>query len=130
MRISAQKLGFAKPTIYPVTHAVIDEILKNHANKLIVLDASIDPNPQAFFANCERTHMTPITIRMHISPDTAIEHMQKRGRDSDARLIAGLPDRIAMFETVQKQYAATFNVHWPYDYKNVLAKVTEKIGQM
>jgi hypothetical protein len=113
-----------------VSRSVMREITEMHANKLIVLDASIDRTWRYFLDHCKEIGTTPIVVRIAIDPSEALTRLQKRGRHDDAKLIEDIEQRQAHFIKCRQELPADVEVTVPFDYQVVLDAIRAKLTRL
>jgi broad-specificity NMP kinase len=127
LRESALRRGFDKYDTHKVSQAITRTITTEHANKLIVLDASIDRTWRYLQDHCREIGSTPIIVRITIDPAEAIARMQKRGRVDDPQLIESTLSRHAQFEVCKQELPADVEITVPYDYQTVLVALQKRL---
>lgn len=129
-RIAREQLGVKKIDVHVPARQILNTATKNHVNKLIIFDCSIDRTWREFLGMCQEIKTTPIIIRIAISPAEANARMQKRGRNDDAELIEGTERRQAQFLKCREELLADVEVSVPFDYQAVLDAVHKRLATL
>lgn len=114
---------------FPAAHIsaiVIDTILEKDANKLIIIDASLDRSWPRFFEHTRKQHAKPIIIRLNVPKETVSARIAARPEGHVGK-IANLDEYYDQFERSKKAVAADLELTQEYEYETVLCKVAKLI---
>lgn len=123
----ARQNGIKNFTPHAVSKALTQTIFAEDANKLVVLDATIDTTWRQAIPFFRELNAEPIIIRITIDPAEALARMQRRNREDDPSLAEIIPDRLAKFEACKKELPADIELTALYDYEEVLQLVRQKL---
>jgi predicted kinase len=119
----ARQNGIKNFKPHEVSKALARTIYDEDANKLVVLDATIDRHWRDAIRFYRELGANAIIIRITIDPPVALARIEKRGRDDDPSLTEIIADRLANFEACKKELPADIELTVPYDYEQVLHSV-------
>lgn len=117
----------AKLTISSISRIVMDTIMEKDANKLVIVDASLDRTWPLFFEHTAEHGALPIIIRLDIPRSVVEQRIRQRDKD-DFGHITNLDEFYAQFENSRKQVPATMTLGVDYEYDDVLRRVKELVG--
>lgn len=115
---------------YNVSPELARTIIAEDANKLIVLDASIDGSWRDAIPFYRSLGAEPIVIRITIDTEEALRRMERRGRTDYPALVELMPDRFAKFMACKKELPADIELTVPFDYEGALQAIRTKITQV
>jgi dephospho-CoA kinase len=115
-----------KLTISSISRIVMDTIMENDANKLVIVDASLDRTWPLFFEYTTEHGALPIVIRLDIPRPIIEQRIHQRDKD-DFGYITNLDEFYAQLENSKKHVPATMTLGTDYDYNDVLRGMKELI---
>lgn len=113
----------AKLTISSISRIVMDTIMEHDANKLVVIDASLDRTWPLFFEHTREHGAKPVIIRLNVPRPTIEKRISERFRD-DFGNVANPDAFFEQFENSKKKVKADIELDQHYDYGEVLRSVT------
>jgi predicted kinase len=106
-----------------ITELIVKQILAHDANKLIVLDASIDRTWRRFFDYAKKENIPTLTIRLNI-PATLLEERIKQRHESDFGKDY-LNKFLEQFHDSKNHVKADIELEADYNYDEVLSQVKQ-----
>ena len=111
-----------KLTVSSISRIVMDTIMSHDANKLVVIDASLDRSWPLFFDHTREHEARPVVIRLNILRDVIEERIALRP-EGDFGRVANLDIFFEQFENSKQKVKADIELDQTYDYADVLARV-------
>ena len=129
IRALARDHGYdvARLTISSISRIVMDTVMEKDANKLVIIDASLDRTWPLFFEHTTEHGALPIVIRLDIPRSIVERRIRQRDKD-DFGYITNLDGFYAEFENSRKHVPATMTLGADYEYNDVLRRVKEMVG--
>jgi predicted kinase len=111
-----------------ISRRVIEEILHSDANKVVVVDSSIDRTWPRFFETAEKAGAGTFVIRMNASRKEIEKRLEARGKSSEYRTRHEV--FFEQFDNCRQAVTADLELKPNYNYDEVLAKVKERLSSL
>lgn len=116
-----------KLTISSISRIVMDAIMDADANKLVIIDASLDRSWPLFFDHTREHGARPIIIRLNVPREVVEERIAARS-EGDFGRVPNLDDFFRQFENSKQKVKADIELAQAYDYTGVLRRVEALLG--
>jgi len=125
IRELARSCGYnlAELTVSSISRIVMDVIMRDDANKLVVIDASLDRTWPLFFEHTTEHGALPVIIRLDV-PRTVVEKRISERPKSDFGSVTNLDKFFEQFENSKQNVKADIELDESYDYQDVLEHVS------
>lgn len=129
MRDIVRQLGWNLDELYiPYASKLLnDEIMRHDSNKLIILDASIDRNPQMYYDAVRSYKAKPLIIRLKLPLSIIRKRLETRD-GADSPLLEDLARYEREFDYSCDNVKADITLSAAYEYTDVLTRVKNLIG--
>lgn len=124
---TAHDYDLKKLTISSVSRIVMDLIMEEDANKLVVIDASLDRSWPLFFDHTREHSAKSVIIRLNVPREIIEKRIGKRS-EGDFGRVANLDDFFRQFENSKQKVKADIELDQAYDYTDVLGRVKALLG--
>lgn len=116
-----------KFSMVAISRIVIERMIKEDANKFVVLDLSIDRTWERFFEYNTMLNTQPIVIRLNVPVDILQKRLSEREGVSYFN-IDRFEEFVMDFETCKKHVVADFELEIGYDYDVLLSGIKKLVG--